>query len=248
MNIALISSGQAIYSLVKPVLENYSYEHQLLLEIRQYPDKDSFCAAFRPYLFSLILLDFTQNGKTCIETARFIRRSDTHVPILFFRQGENGSASSFSLQTFESLFEPFSPEELPPVLDQVFSFQSSSEPKLLLKNGKKNLLLPYSQIVAIRSDDHYIDVSDPKDVLHRGRMKFSEVLKILSPDPRFLQILRGLLVNMDHVTRMENVVCFLDNGQRYPMNVRKSRSLEQTWQNYVLSKKRDSSLLPSDLS
>ena len=58
----------------------------------------------------------------------------------------------------------------------------------------------------------------------------------LSEDPRFLLILRGVLVNMDAIIAFDKTSCLMEGNLRFPINLRNSRQLMQIWQNYTFRK------------
>ena len=65
-------------------------------------------------------------------------------------------------------------------------------------------------------------------------MTFSKVAALLNKESRYLPVLRGILVNMDYITRIEQEICELEDGTRLSINVRNAKSLKNTWQNYKL--------------
>ena len=65
-------------------------------------------------------------------------------------------------------------------------------------------------------------------------MTFSEASGILLSDSRFLPIMRGVIVNMAFITRLEQGSCSLEGGLHFPVNVKNEETLKTTWQNYKI--------------
>ena len=67
-------------------------------------------------------------------------------------------------------------------------------------------------------------------------MTFSTAKELLEKDGRFLSLNRGLLVNMDEVVDIEEGICTLKDGMTLPVNVRKTKSIMDIFQNYMFEK------------
>lgn len=66
-------------------------------------------------------------------------------------------------------------------------------------------------------------------------MTYSSVIGVLSGEKRFLEVNRGVLVNMDRITGFNEGECMLCSSIRVPISFKKKKSLEQTWQNYMFA-------------
>ena len=67
-------------------------------------------------------------------------------------------------------------------------------------------------------------------------MTFSSIKDKLDEVNHFLQLLRGLLVNMDYITDFDNETCRLKGNISLPINVRNAKKIEQVWHNYMFNK------------
>jgi len=61
----------------------------------------------------------------------------------------------------------------------------------------------------------------------------------LGEDKRFLLVNRGVLVNMDYILHFDGGTCVMTGEVIFPVNLRKSKLMEQTWQNYMFTKVRN---------
>ena len=73
-------------------------------------------------------------------------------------------------------------------------------------------------------------------------MTLSSIWPELEQDGRFLQVLRGVIVNMDYITDISGNTCCLQGDLRLPISVRNRRRIEQLWTDYTFSKIRRESM------
>ena len=73
-------------------------------------------------------------------------------------------------------------------------------------------------------------------------MTLSSVWSRLEQDGRFLQVLRGVIVNMDYITDIEGSTCCLQGDLRLPVSVRNRAMIEQIWTDYTFSRIRRESM------
>ena len=73
-------------------------------------------------------------------------------------------------------------------------------------------------------------------------MTLSSVWSQLEQDGRFLQVLRGVIVNMDYITDISDNTCCLQGDLRLPVSVRNRTRIEQLWTDYTFSRIRRESM------
>ena len=66
-------------------------------------------------------------------------------------------------------------------------------------------------------------------------MKFSDFSEPLLQEKRFLQINKGILVNMDYIAAFDAHGCRLTNGTILPVKVRDRAQIEESWMQYSFS-------------
>ena len=72
------------------------------------------------------------------------------------------------------------------------------------------------------------------------RITYAAIRNKLSSDSRFLQINRGILVNIDKIESFSPAtspnVCRLAGDYCFPINIREKKSINETRQNYIFNK------------
>lgn len=121
-------------------------------------------------------------------------------------------------------------------LDDVIALRTPSEDVITVSADGENKVIPFSTILYAQADKNYIKITDINNESYRCRMTFSNMLSLLNIDSRFLQINRGVLINMDYIDTFEKDVCVLQGGHSLPINLREQKKLNQIRKNYIFSK------------
>ena len=142
------------------------------------------------------------------------------------------------MHAYDYIGKPAKKERLFKVMDDVLMRKSEydSSPKLTFNCDKSTVSLLFSDIVCIMTSTqhhNYLEIMDETGHTYLTRLTFSEVSGLLSADRRFLLVLRGVLVNMDYISQLNKDSCYLTTGSRVPVNIRKAKEMESTWQNYI---------------
>ena len=139
------------------------------------------------------------------------------------------------MHAYDYIGKPAKKERLFKVMDDVLlkHTEYDNSPKLTFTYDKNTVSLAYQDIVLVRTADrNYLEIIDEAGNTYLTRLTFAEVTEILTKDRRFLLILRGILVNMEYILRFDNAICYMTTGMQLPINVKKARDLENTYQNY----------------
>ena len=147
--------------------------------------------------------------------------------------------NALHLHVYDYLIKPVDSEMVYRLMNDVLSLNPISPllKELSFSSGKVEYNMPYDMIVAVKSEGHYLDICTINGESYKTRMTYSNITSILSADPRFLIVLRGIIVNMDYILEMKKGSCLFKNGLKLPVNIKNCKHLEQTWQAYMFNKK-----------
>ena len=144
---------------------------------------------------------------------------------------------AFSLHAYDYIAKPAKKERLYKVLDDCLLYRTelNDVPSLAFSTDQKDVSIPYPDIVSVRTSMHnYLEITDITGTTYHTRLTFSGVSELLLADSRFLLILRGVIVNMAFITRLEQGSCSLEGGLHFPVNVKNEETLKTTWQSYKI--------------
>lgn len=240
MNIAIVEDMHVDAEILRAQLLAYAAQNRVKLEIHSFSSAEELLAEYHPLKYTVIFLDIYMNGMNGVEAAQKLREADRDTLLVFLTASKVHMPDAFKVHAYDYIEKPSEPERLSALMDDILK-HINHEPEMARLNfisQRKEFSLPYTDIVSIVTTANYLEISDITGTTFRTRMTFTSASAQLFRDPRFLLIMRGILVNMDHVIDINNSSCKMITGQVLPVTVKNSRTIEQTWKNYVIVQKR----------
>jgi len=237
MNIAIADDDQKEIDTLVGILKEYAALEQLEFSFHIFHSAEELLDAYHPFAYTAIFMDIYMSGMSGIEAARQILSREHRAILIFLTSSSEHMSEALSMHAYDYVDKPASRDRIFRVMNDVLLRQTEdySAPKLTFPFEKREISILYSDIVFIRTGKHnYLEISDTMQKTYSARLTFSEVSQKLKEDPRFLLIHRGILVNMDHIRRIEGEICYLKTDTRLQINLRNAKDIESTWQNYML--------------
>ncbi len=240
MNIALVGDMSRETDRMSGIINEYMSKRHLHADIRTFHSAEELLSDYRPLQYTVIFMDIFMDGMTGVDAARKIRESDNDTFIVFLTTSHEHAFDAFDVHAFQYILK--SPDSalitasVTKVLDEITALQSESEDRISFMIDGKEHSISFSGIVFAQSQKNYVVINDELGNGYRTRMTFSDLCGALSRDNRFLQINRGIIINMDCVTSFGKDSCELKGGISLPINVRDQKRLDQIRKNYVFSK------------
>ena len=122
------------------------------------------------------------------------------------------------------------------MLASAFRFMSESETQVEIRLPRQSILLAYSQIAAVASHGHTVDIFTVPGACLKSSMTFSELDAALRGDERFLPCNRGVLVNMDEALKLDGDSILLTDGLRFPLRQRNRLDLVNRFSEYQIKR------------
>lgn len=235
MNIAIIDDMESETADFREAVKEYSALNRLDIEIRCFGSAEEFLADYTPLKYTLIIMDIYMKEMTGIEAARLIKEQDKDALIVFLSTSSDHFPDALRLHAYDFINKPTDKERVFGLLDDIFRQKTEICSSLIFTSGKETLSMPYNTIAAVCANGHYCDVTDGDGAVYSARISYSSAAVSLSEDSRFLEINRGVIVNMDMITEFDKEGCRLSNGMSFSLNIRRRRELVQTWQNYTFA-------------
>ena len=164
--------------------------------------------------FELACLDVYMEGEDGISTARRLRELSPDTEIIFSTVSSEHAVEAFRVHAADYLVKPYTE------MDVVRSFarvsihrREKAREKLLFQTGKTMTVLDSADVVKIESDRHYtvITLSGGKTV--RLLMNYSDTAGRFQSG--FLELKRGLTVNMRCIAQLRSTEATLTDGSVY---------------------------------
>ena len=243
MNIALVDDLPTELDRLESCLRQYEAIHQLNIGLSRFTSAEQLMADYRPLKYTVIFLDIYMEGMTGVEAAEKIRETDDDTILIFLTTSEEHRADAFRCHAYDYLQKPYTDDDVFRTMDHILRLHTQQDSRRFhFTCGRKPQSLRYSEILCLETDKNYLLIRDRKGESYRTRMTFSSAEQQLSEDPRFLTILRGVIVNMEYVIQISGHSCLLEGGIQLPINARNAKSLQQLLHNYHFAKIRKEAL------
>ena len=242
MNLAIVDDSIKEMEKLSAILKDYAGKKGLTIKIEYYESAEDLLKKYAASKFYCIFLDIFMGGITGIEAARRIRKLDNNVNIVFLTGSAEHMAEAFDVHAFHYLLKPDNNKALEKsVFHLMDDLTKKFFPSLSLHFAyeKKEYHMPVSQILYVKSSNHNLEIANMNGNLYLPRMTFSAAYDLLKNDSRFLQINRGIVVNMDRIKSLmtqDSKTCVVEGDICLPVNVRDCKRIAEIRQNYIFMK------------
>ena len=186
--------------------------------------------------FNIVFLDILMDGLNGIELAKRLRAADVDLLIVFLTSSPEFAFDAFPVHPFDYLLKPYDLNSLRRVISEAIRTMLREETSFPIRAAYATYQIPAKSIVSAVAQGHSVElhVSDGQAI--RSIMTFADIRQLLVSVPSFLECNRGVIVNMDYVTTLENGVLHLSNGSVFPMRTRNRNELISQFTQYQISR------------
>ncbi len=175
--------------------------------------------------FEIVFLDVMMDGIDGLETARRFRDKGGSALVVFVTVEADFAIEGYEVDAAAFLIKPANAQQLHHTLDRLeqklMAQVHKNGPLVVLSPGKK--LLAGTVLYAIIKD-HYLKVyADGK--MFSPNLSMEGLRSRLPDDGRFVECSRGVLVNLDHISKVETKSVTMDDGTRLPVSRRRWQTL-----------------------
>ncbi len=234
MRVALVDDLPLDREQIARVLSDYENEKHVAFNISPFDSGEAFLSAYKPLKYDLVFLDIYMCGMSGLETAAKIREHDDHTKIVFLTTSKDCQAQAIHFHVYDYVNKEDQAKQIPKIMDRILHKPATPpEPVLLIYCDRKSVKILPKNIISVVSDGNHLLIDTTDGVTYTPRMTFASVKDTLETDSRFLEILRGILVNMNYIEDLSDNTCFLNDGRQYPISLRKSRQIIRTWHDFL---------------
>ncbi|WP_304509511.1 LytR/AlgR family response regulator transcription factor [Anaerotignum sp.] len=181
-----------------------------------------------PLEFQMIFMDIEMPNMDGIETSKRIRRINESIPIIFLTSHTEFAMEGYEVDAFRFLDKPLKIEKLVKTL-QDYDRLRLLESRIELQDGEKIVLVKWTEIQYIQSENVYINVY-LEDTRYLIRKKLSDVQEQM-PKQMFFRPHRSYLINLRFVKFFDGKKIIMKNGNEIPL----SRGKRSEFKAYMMS-------------
>ncbi len=237
MRIAVVDDENIFRMQFKLIMDKLAAQKDLSLEIEEFASGTDFIAALDDRRFDVVFMDIYMPNLDGVETARQLRQKTERIFLIFMTASDEHYPDAFSLHAFDYVTKPFTQARLEKVLDEVLDHSPGDEAFVKVSTVAADQKIYLRDIVAVRTDGHYLDINTGHQDLARVRLTAAQFLELTGNDKRFLNINRGLIVNMEHVKAVTELGAVMDDGSALPVAVKKQAEVVQQYNDFKFSRK-----------
>ena len=192
--------------------------------------------------FHLYVLDILMPEQNGMELAKKIRKSDENADILFLTSSTDYAVESYAVRAFYYLLKPIAREQIFACMDRLMAARRAASPEKLLVKTKNGISsIPYGDVVSVEYQAHYLYYSLASgEVIKSTAIKksFSEAVRPLLQDCRFVKISSAYVVNMDYVKTLTGKDFEMENNRILSISRNKYKEIKGCYIDYILGKGR----------
>ena len=166
--------------------------------------------------FDLVFLDIFLAGENGMETARALRELSPETNIVFSTASRDFAVEAFRVQAADYLLKPYSEADVVNAFARVIAKRANQKPEgVLLQAGRELLFFRPEDVMTVESDRHYTRLTAPNGTEQRVHMNYSHVTARFPKT--FIELRRGLTVNMAYIGGIKGGTVTLTNGDCLPI-------------------------------
>ncbi len=219
------------------LLEEYGQHNHLELTVDQWTTGEDFLHAFAPGQYQVLFLDIYMGQINGVETARAIREQDEDCAIVFVTTSTEHALEGFGVNALHYLLKPVTADQLKMVFQRLSRFCEEEPAYLTVKSQRIQVRCKIKNILYVEVYDKLCLIHTKADTI-QTYMPLDEVARQL-PEKLFLRCHRSYLVNMSHVSRLEEGTFLISDGHSVPIRQGDKLALKQRYLDYVFAATRE---------
>jgi len=239
MKIAVVDDEQQYRNDLLGFINDYLKEKHLEAEVYDFSNAESFLQGeVKPEEYSLIFMDIYMEGISGIEAMEQFKGETSKTLLIFCTTSQDHMPDAFKLHAFEYVIKPAEKDRIFKVMDDALKTLPRMEKYFNIVNKGSKVYVLFSEFIYATTNGHYIEVHTKRDT-YQIRYTMDDFIPLLQNDERFLRINRGIMVNMDYITKISGTDCLLNNGETLPIRIRSASEMADKWHDYTFKKMRD---------
>ncbi len=234
MDIAIVDDVEQDRLHMEQLVLNWSELHREEVHLSLFDSGETFLEHLRPGLFSVILLDIFMTGIDGMETAREMRRRGYTCQIVFTTSSDAYALQGYEVDAANYLLKPVDAPALNQALQHCLSRLGSDRAAITVISNRSTISIPLRRIVWIEAHRNallfYTDGGPVKSY-----MTLENLSKTLDGYGQFLLCFKGILVNMDRISSVDEYNFVMDNGDYVPIRKRGASQVKQEYMHYLFS-------------
>ena len=207
--VAIVDDSNIDAEYVQSILKEWAKDRQAGVQAQRFVSAESFLFHYvEDKAWDILLLDIEMPGKSGVELAKEIRKTNEAIQIVFVTGYSDYIAEGYEVSALHYLMKPVNEEKFFSVLDRAVSKLKSREKALFLETSSETVHVPMHAIRYIDVRQNYVTVHAREDYTVKKTLGAME--KEL--DDRFFRAGRSLILNLGYIRRVSKTDVYLEDG------------------------------------
>ena len=238
IQIAIVDDISQDRQIIQNYLNNYMENEQISYKLYEFESGEAFLSSFSASKFSIVFLDIYMSGMDGMDIAQIIYKQDNKCHIIFLTTSLEHAQQSYSVHATYYLTKPIVPEQFKQAMTFCKLKPDYAVPYLFIVSDRQQYRIPTEKILYIEVQNHTTYIHLTTQIIPVA-CSFRKVTKPLLSDDRFLICLRGIIVNMQHIEKLDGIFFLLANGEQIQLNIRNRKELGQAYRHYMFQHMED---------
>lgn len=236
MKIAIIDDDKKVCEEVVQAIKDFELQYGYRMETICFSNAESFIKDFKKMPFSFIFMDIFLEGMNGIEAIQEIRRRDKNCLVIFLTSSSDFMGEAFACHAFEYLVKPITQKRVFQILHDGLSLMPDAPLHMEVVSGRHHFQLSFNDIICAVSNGHYLDITMNTGKIFCCRMTLKEFMEKTNYDSRFISINKGIVVNIEYISHINQGSCIMKNGVIFPIRIRDVSTIESIIHSYNFQK------------
>lgn len=236
--IAIVDNAPHCRQFLTDMVNRYASYHGERFELDTYEDSASFLERFA-LQYDILIIDAGLRDVNGIEVMRRVRQVDQAVEVIYVAFTDDYVLDGYEVGALSYILKPPTYDQLEQGMDRCLNaLRNHANQAIGIIAGGKEQRVRADEILYASSHKH-------RTILHMitgnqqilcSMVRFEERLAEVSDD--FFRINSGYLVNMDHVTSIEDHDACMSNGDRLPISRPRRAEFRKAWSRHIGMRRR----------
>ncbi len=224
MRIAVCDLDKQLIARLKFIIYRFAELHRLDIVIDCYLSGEGVLKKPSNY-YGIIFLGYKLSGINGLDTAERLRKSGNAAGIVFISDNTDFVFDAFKVNAYRFLLKSQCDTEIEPILKDYF-FKTS----ICIKIGEDNICISCDDIYFLEADNKHCFIHLRKEILNCNKTMGS----IYSALPKncFAKTNRAFVVNLKHISRYNNEIITLKNGETLHPSRNYYKSFKEDYRRY----------------
>ena len=235
--IAIVDDQKEDRLALREAIHNYftpQVNHKISVD--SFPSAEEFLPVYKKGRYHLVFLDIVMHEMNGIELAKHLRAEDEQLLIVFQTTSREYAFDAFPVHPFDYLIKPWTQDALNDVLEEALRVIRAGDPEIEVSTSRASYHVPLRTICAAISQGHNVELQLTNNQTLLSTETFKSIAGKLQADPRFLEINRGLLINMDEVLSPKDDVMQMKSGKVHAIRVNGRSAVLSAFSQYMIAR------------